>query len=84
MNENETRVADDPVLSENLKMVFDLDGSKTHTISLPDPKLTLTKSEAIAVADYIIAQEAITSAGLPVTALKDVYIAISGRKELAV
>lgn len=75
---------EDPVLEYTLKLVFDLDGSKTHTISLPEPKTGLTKSETIAVADYIINQEAITSAGLPVQGLKDAYIAVNGRQELAV
>lgn len=74
----------DPVLSYTLKMVFDLDGSKTHTISLPDPKSGLTKSEAIAVANYITTTEAITSGGIPVADLKDAYIAVNGRQELEV
>lgn len=67
-----------------LKLVFDLDGSKSHTLSLKDPKTGLTKSEAIAVSDYIITQEAITVSGIPVAALKDAYIAITGREELEV
>lgn len=73
----------DPVLEQTLKMIFAVN-DKNHTLSLKDPKTGLTKSETIAVADYIIAKEAITVSGYPVEALKDAYIAITGRQELAV
>lgn len=77
---------EDPVVTteRTLKIVFDLDGSKSTTIALKDPKTGLTKSETIAIADYLIAKEAVVVNGTPIASLKDAYIAISGREELAV
>lgn len=60
--------------SRTLKMVFDVDGSKSWTLSLADPKTGLTKSEVVMTANLIVEKEFFIASGLPVAALKDTYI----------
>lgn len=63
-----------PGSTSQLKMVFSLDNSKTHTLSIKDPKQNLTLSEVTDVAETMLSKEAIIVGGSPIAALSDSYI----------
>ena len=70
-------------MAKTLKIVFDLDGAKTTTYSLPDPKDGLTKTEVQSATGMMISKDFVQSGGTLATGVKDAYISNVERIELA-
>ena len=70
-------------MSKVLKMTFLMEGKKTLTYSLADPKDGLTKAEVQTALDEMVEKKAITVGGAPITGVKEFYILSSERSELA-
>ncbi|MFA6849231.1 MAG: DUF2922 domain-containing protein [Selenomonadaceae bacterium] len=61
-------------MSKVLKMVFNLEGAKTLTYSLPDPKDGLTKAAVEAVMNNMITQQAVVVDGIYPQSIKEAVI----------
>ena len=70
-------------MADILKLDFKISDTKTHMIALKDPKAGLTKAEAQAAAQLIIAKQAVLSKGVPMKSLKAAYIQRVEEIELA-
>ena len=70
-------------MSKVLKMTFLMEGKKTLTYSLADPKDGLTKAEVQTALDEMVEKKAITVGGAAITGVKEFYILSSERSELA-
>ena len=70
-------------MAKSLKMVFAVGDAKTATFSLAEPKDGLTKAEVQTALDEMVAKQAITVGGAPITGVKDFYVLSSERSELA-
>ena len=70
-------------MAKSLKMVFAVGDAKTTTLSLAEPKDVLTKAEVQTALDEMVAKQAITVGGAPITGVKDFYVLSSERSELA-
>ena len=70
-------------MAKSLKMVFAVGDAKTATLSLAEPKDVLTKAEVQTALDEMVAKQAITVGGAPITGVKDFYVLSSERSELA-
>lgn len=70
-------------MAKSLKMVFAVGAAKTTTLSLAEPKDGLTKAEVQTALDEMVAKQAITVGGAPITGVKDFYVLSSERSELA-
>lgn len=66
-----------------LKMIFEMDDEKSHTISLKNPKTGLTKAQVDTFANLVVTKEAISKNHAVPTRLKDSYIQKSERIELS-
>ena len=69
--------------TNTLKIVFELDDEKTHTLSLKDPRDGLTKTQVNTFANLVIDKEAISKNNALPTKLKEAYIQKSERLELS-
>ena len=70
-------------MAKSLKMIFQTEAGKTATLSLAEPKDGLTKAEVQTALDEMVAKQAITVGGAPITGVKDFYVLSSERSELA-
>lgn len=70
-------------MSKALKMTFKLDGTKTVTYSLADPKEGLTKVEVEDVMNALIAKKAFAVNGSYPTAIKEAIIRSTEEVDLA-
>jgi hypothetical protein len=61
-------------MSKVLKMVFNLEGAKTLTYSLADPKDGLTKAAVEAVMNNMIAKQAVVVNGIYPQSIKEAVI----------
>jgi hypothetical protein len=61
-------------MAKALKMIFQLDGSKTVTCSLADPKDDLTKAAVEGVMQDMITKKALVVKGVSPTAIKEAVI----------
>jgi len=61
-------------MSKVLKMVFNLEGAKTLTYSLADPKDGLTKAAVEAVMNNMIAKQAVVVDGIYPQSIKEAVI----------
>ena len=61
-------------MSKVLKMVFNLEGAKTLTYSLADPKDGLTKTAVEAVMNNMIAKQAVVVDGIYPQSIKEAVI----------
>ena len=70
---------------KTLEMVFKLDNGTAKTSPLTDPKDGLTKAEVETVMQKIIDEKAIVNEkGAVALSIKDAYVKVSERQELAV
>lgn len=70
-------------VKQTLKIVFEMDDEKTHTISLLDPKANLARTDVITCGNLIISKEAIVKNNASPVSVKDTYIDKQERIELA-
>ena len=70
-------------MAKSLKMVFAVGDAKTATLSLAEPKDGLTKAEVQTALDEMVAKQAITVGGAPITGVEDFCVLSSERSELA-
>ena len=70
-------------MAKTLKIVFDVDGIKTATYNVPDPKDGLTKAAVKTATDTMIAKKFVLTGGSLATGVKDAYINSVERIELA-
>lgn len=68
-------------MAKSLKMVFAL-GDRTVTMSIPDPKNGLTRTQCQQLADKVTTNQAIMVSGVAATTMKDCYIQSSERQEV--
>lgn len=61
-------------MTKTLKVVFDLEGGKTYTVSLADPKNGLTKTETQTWANEVISEEALVVGAATATGINSMYI----------
>ena len=66
-----------------LELVFKLDDDKTKTYGLQDPKEGLTEDQARAAMQKMIDANAIAVGEAKAVAIKEAYIRVSDREELA-
>lgn len=69
--------------TSKLKIVFEMDDEKTHTISLLDPKENLSRTDVVTCGNLIISKEAIVKNNASPVSVKDAYIDKSERLELS-
>lgn len=69
-------------MAKVLKVAFNIGADKTSTLSISEPKDSLSKSEVQAWADNVVAKQALMVGGQAVTAVKDMYIQETTRTEL--
>ena len=61
-------------MSKVLKMTFQLEGTKTLTYTLAEPKEALTRADVEAVMYTMIARKAVVSNGVSPTAIKAIVV----------
>ena len=66
-----------------LKMVLNLSNDKTVTLSLPNPKAGLTRTEVMNALNDIVAKQALTVKDAKPTGVKDIYIQKLDKEDLA-
>ena len=66
-----------------LKMVLNLSNDKTVTLSLPNPKAGLTRTEVMNALNDIVAKQALTVKDAKPTGVKDIYIQNLDKEVLA-
>lgn len=66
-----------------LKMVLNLSNDKTVTLSLPNPKAGLTRTEVMNALNDIVAKQALTVKDVKPTGVKDIYIQNLDKEDLA-
>lgn len=59
---------------KTLQIIFKVGNAKETTLSLVDPKDSLTKAEVDAWAQKVVTKQAIMLGGAPVTGVKDYYV----------
>jgi hypothetical protein len=70
-------------MSKVLRMVFQLEGTKTVTYSLADPKDGLKKADVAAVMDNMIARKAVLVRGVAPKTVKEIVVRSTEETELA-
>lgn len=66
-----------------LTMTFDMESGSTKTYTLQDPRADLTQDEVRATMQKMIAKKAVAVGEDHPTGIKDAYIRVSDREELA-
>ena len=69
--------------SKDLKMIFNLENGKTHTLSLANPKANLEMNDVTDIADTMVSKEFLIVGGSPIAGMKDAYIKTETIEELA-
>lgn len=70
-------------MSKTLRMTFLLEGTKTLSLSLADPKDGLTKADVEAVMNNMISKKALLVSGISPVSIKEIVIRNTENIELA-